>query len=749
MALGVLLRVDERGAVHDVELDVLDPQAREGPDVAHELCQARLALKRRGRELHVEQASVALERVVELAHAHEARRGTVGVAPAHGRQAAVGELLVGVAAVGRGAAGSPQRHVGRDRVAAGLEVPSSHVGIALDLMGVELEEVPPEKVHLVHVVSVLGHAAQNRLAQELVALARPVAPHGGRELSIGRDGLHAPALAVLAQHAAAQGHERVGEVGRAHALHARGVVARPSLRDVLALREAVGDEARQQRRGRGRAMREVTRVAAAHHERDVAGYRGLHRTLELGVVRKALRVGGQRKLEATEHVEHRDVVQAIHAPRDGQLHAAHDGVVARVGLGHAAVHERADVDLVVEQLRQAVSQADDLAGLAEQHARRAGMHAHGQVGLRQARVSLDVEQKLAQLVGGVMPPLVHAAHDEVEADGKAGKEAGTLRGANGHDRVELEVEALDELADVLGRGAGGKACLVVGPQVLVSAAQRQRRGVALVHEGHLGEPHELDGIREVTRRLAGDVGEHLGDALELGGARRLSLRDELANGALIAADVGNHGLERDDGRAQEGVVGLCGGTCAGALEDGAVAAGEHEREVADDVSLALVGLRHGEDLVGLGRRDVGVEVRAVPVVERAATPVREEFLAVLGLVGLRDLEAVLRARGELVQLVCDPVGTHLGRDDARTRRGAAVSHDEVGVADHDLVLGQDVCHGKRPAHDDGLPFRLPPALRVEAGALERNDARGGEDLVLHGLHAGREHGLSHQTWLWG
>ena len=142
-------------------------------------------------------------------------------------------------------------------------------------------------------------------------------------------------------------------------------------------------------------------------------------------------------------------------------------------------------------------------------------------------------------------------------------------------------------------------------------------------------------------------------------------------------------------------------------------------------------------------------MRAVPVVERAATPVREEFLAVLGLVGLRDLEAVLRARGELVQLVCDPVGAHLGRDDARTRRGAAVSHDEVGVADHDLVLGQDVCHGKRPAHDDGLPFRLPPALRVEAGALERNDAQGGEDLVLHGLHAGREHGLSHQTWLWG
>ncbi len=130
-------------------------------------------------------------------------------------------------------------------------------------------------------------------------------------------------------------------------------------------------------------------------------------------------------------------MQAVHAPGNRQLDAAHDGIVARVCLGHAAVHEGANVNLVVEELGQAVTQAHDLAGEAQQRGGRALVDTQRQVGLWQARVLLDVEQQVAELVGGVGALLVHAAHDEVEANGKASKEAGAARGADGHDRRNL------------------------------------------------------------------------------------------------------------------------------------------------------------------------------------------------------------------------------------------------------------------------------------------------------------------------
>ena len=263
-----------------------------------------------------------------------------------------------------------------------------------------------------------------------------------------------------------------------------------------------------------------------------------------------------------------------------------------------------------------------------------------------------------------------------------------------------------------------------------------------MHERNLGEPHELQRVVEVAGGLGLDVAEDLGDAGELGGALGRSGGGQLARGRSIAADIGHHRLERDHRGLEEGVVGICRGALAGAIEDGAIAPREDEREVADDVTLALVGLGHGKDLVGLGGGHVLVEVRPVPVDERAAAPIGQQLLEVAALGVLGDLELVLGAGGELVELVGNPVGAHLGRDDARARRGAAVSHEQVMVIDDDLVLGEHVCDGAGTAHDDGLALGGAPALGIEQCALEVDDARDVEDGVLDGLGAGREHRAS-------
>ena len=218
-------------------------------------------------------------------------------------------------------------------------------------------------------------------------------------------------------------------------------------------------------------MRLVADVAAAHHEGHVVVDGGLDLAHERLEVVEALGMGAHGQLHAAHHVEHADVVQAVHAPGDGELHAAHDGVVARVDERHAAAGEGLDVHLVVEALRQAIAQADDLGRLAEQRVGRARMQAHAQVGLRQTRVPLEVEQQERELVRGVATLGVHAAHNEVVARGEAREEAGAVRGAHEDDRVGLEVEALQKLADLRLRGAGRHARAVVRQQVLIHAPQ--------------------------------------------------------------------------------------------------------------------------------------------------------------------------------------------------------------------------------------------------------------------------------------
>ena len=181
-------------------------------------------------------------------------------------------------------------------------------------------------------------------------------------------------------------------------------------------------------------------------------------------------------------------------------------------------------------------------------------------------------------------------------------------------------------------------------------------------------------------------------------------------------------------------------------QDVAPTAVQHHIEVADDVSLPLVGLRNREGLGALRLGDLLVDVRLIPVVQRLAAPERQEHLSVVGLILIGDVERVLRARREHVELVVDPVRGHLGRDHAGARLGGAVTGKQIVVIDNDLVVLEQVAQGLRATDDNRLSLRLLIALHVEPSALERNDAIFGKEAVLDGLGTWGEHGFPPWDW---
>ena len=484
----------------------------------------------------------------------------------------------------------------------------------------------------------------------------------------------------------------------------------------------------------------VADVATLGHEADVLVDGLLDRSLELLEALVAMGAFVHRDFEAANHVEHRDVVEAIHAPGDGELDAADDGIVPGVGQTHPTVHERGHVDLVVEHLRHAVTQTNHLARLMIEVVRRTREHAQRQVGLRQARVLLNVKQETGELVGGVVPLVIDATDHEVEAGGEARERLGALGRAHEDDRVRLEVEALEKLADGGGVHTFGNAGLVVGPKVLVHATERDGARIRLMLERHLDEPDELQRVAEVAGGLGSDVREYVGHGEKLDRARGRHGRREPAALALISAHVGDGRLDADDGSLVEVVLGMFGGPTARLGGNVAQTARENGWQVGDDMSLALVGLGNGEDASLLRLGSPLGEVRAVPVVERAARPVGIQPVAEGVFVGLAHLEGVLRTRGKEVELVENPIGRHFRREDPRTWRPRTVADEKVVVVNHDPVVLEDVSERMGTAHDDGQPLRPPPALGVEEGALEVDLARTHEEGVPNRLGSRGEHG---------
>ena len=143
----------------------------------------------------------------------------------------------------------------------------------------------------------------------------------------------------------------------------------------------------------------------------------------------------------------------------------------------------------------------------------------------------------------------------------------------------------------------------------------------------------------------------------------------------------------------------------------------------NDVPLALVGLVDAENLRAYRRFHLVGHLGVNNIFHRAFFPVREQRFTVDALVFIADGEAILRANREPIQLVKQPVGVHLGRDDAGARFDCPVAGDQFIITNRNLYMVKDPGGGLRPTNHRRLPLGAFVAFGIEQGAFERDFPR--------------------------
>ena len=157
---------------------------------------------------------------------------------------------------------------------------------------------------------------------------------------------------------------------------------------------------------------------------------------------------------------------------------------------------------------------------------------------------------------------------------------------------------------------------------------------------------------------------------------------------------------------------------------------QQARVVDDDMSLAFIGLVDAKNLRADGGLHFIGHLGVDEVLHRAIFPVGEQHFAVDALIFFADVEAVLRAGRELVQLLEQPVGIHLRRHDPGARLDRTVTGNQFIITNRNLHMIEDPCGRFRPADHHRLPLGLFMAGGVEQRSLEGDFARVGEQTIF-------------------
>ena len=152
----------------------------------------------------------------------------------------------------------------------------------------------------------------------------------------------------------------------------------------------------------------------------------------------------QRELERLAEIEHRRIAPAEIVALRRELHAADDGVVARLLRAETELLERRDNRLVIEELRHAAALRDDADGFLEQRVARLRMKPHGKIRLRQAEMRLRLQAEERDIVDVVVPRRIDAADRHIEPNRESREILRTVAVPQIHDLVELQPEAFED-----------------------------------------------------------------------------------------------------------------------------------------------------------------------------------------------------------------------------------------------------------------------------------------------------------------
>ncbi len=152
--------------------------------------------------------------------------------------------------------------------------------------------------------------------------------------------------------------------------------------------------------------------------------------------------------------------------------------------------------------------------------------------------------------------------------------------------------------------------------------------------------------------------------------------------------------------------------------------------VDNDMPLAFIGLVNAKNLRADGGLHFIGHLAVDEVLHRAIFPVGEQLFAVDALIFFANIEAVLRAGRELVQLLKQPVGVHFRGHNPGARLDRAVTGNQFIITNRNLHMVENPCGRFRPADHHRLSLGLFMAGGVEQGPLEGDFARVGEQTVF-------------------
>ena len=627
-------------------------------------------------------------------------------------------------------------HVGRHGEHARHVLPAVRGGPVLDVLAVGGHDHVGDVVRVIVVVAVVMHPVGVHVGvQGLVAL--PVVPQCLQELGAGAD--------LIVEHQLFDGRQAVRRGAQADALRAGVVVDRAASADVHAFVDAAVDQQAEVRQRLEPLLRQVDLVDHADHpvapvfqlEAEAldhlvearegvqsAGIRAqaLPRTGTAlvegaggGAVDAAAVVDGQ--MDRLRQIEGAGVVPAVGLPGNAGLHAADADVVPGVLQGLSVVHQRPDHRLVVEDLGLAGADADHVEHLDLELLGRPLVQAHAHPGVRDAGVGVGVQHHVAQVVGDVVPLLVHAAHVQGgPAHDRAAGERDGHRVADLAQGVHQAEGVLDQLLALLARHQAALHGLsVVRPEDLVEAAVGHAVAVGLDDDHVGGDMPQLDGFPEVPGRSLGHLQAVGGDPLQFLPADGIRLLRSHPRGQFaVPADVRGGALDCDELRLVE----------VHALH--VFGPGFVQRRHALFHLAAQAAEAHGQQLFVVGRHvaDAGVHEQALLRHALALVAALDLFRGVHGQRRLGDgaaLPVVLHGvhvvddvlgyhvavvlplvHGTVSELIHQPVEGEFRIQRCGFRRRAQLAHDQLVGPDVDLHPAVDLPQGHGPLHVLGI-----------------------------------------------
>ena len=147
------------------------------------------------------------------------------------------------------------------------------------------------------------------------------------------------------------------------------------------------------------------------------------------------------------------------------------------------------------------------------------------VGLPQAQLVDQLQQDIAEFIGGVIPVFIHPADGHHLVTGHAAQGFGQDPGESRHGFVELDAEGGQDLFGLFpGQSAGGGVFLIKRKQDLVQAAHAQALSQALLEHGDMDQQNGLHGLEKIPGTKPGHLPAGQGQAFQvrfsLGGVGR-------------------------------------------------------------------------------------------------------------------------------------------------------------------------------------------------------------------------------------